>query len=369
MPTEYPEDDSRTAPFQTAAASESSVRRAPESKTRYVDVPQSPERAVGPRNLAWGVIFLVVALCAFWFARIVSARDVTLCLVASLGTFGLAWLFYNLRILRQRNGIFLALSVILLFGAAMPLVVRGLSGLDRLARERLGDEPQSAKLDVAPPPAPTAKTAPPAPPTPDLPPPAEEEVRPPKAVDDGVVRELLVPPPPATAKQVIEIQEDVETVIDGRRMLVKKGDTFEFISIKDGQTSFKAGAHLATVNSDIAKFKLSFKELNALAQKEAVRRYPGIGEKFSEQNEQYVAAARELGDTLPDFKKSPQWPLDLAVQLAGTHGWKSVDDLEEEAKAEKPAPEKAPEAPSEPPSETAPLPDVPQENPLPPAGR
>ena len=367
MPTEYPEDDSRTAPFQVAAASESSVRRAPEGKTRYVDVPQSPERAVGPRNLAWGVIFLVIALCAYWFARIISVHDATLCLIASLGTCGIAWLFYNLRILRQRNGIFLALSVVLVFGASMPLVERGFSGLDRLARERLGDEPQPAKLDVAPPPPPTAKSAPPAPVTPDLPPPAEEDARPPKVVDDGVVRELLVPPPPATAKKVIEITEDVETVIDGRRMLVKKGDTFEFISIKDGQTTFKAGPHMVTVNSDIATFKLSFEQINELARKEAVRLYPGIGEKFSEQNEKYVAAARDLADTLPEFKKSPQWPLDLARQLAVAHGWKSVDEIEEESKAGKPAAEKAPAAPGEQPTEGAPLPNVPQENPLPPA--
>ena len=346
-------------PFQTAAASESSVRRAPESKTRYVDVPQAPERAVGPRNLAWGVIFLVGAFGAYWFALIFSGHDATRSVVASLGAFGLAWLFYNLRILRQRNGIFLALSVILLFGAALPLVERGFSGLDRLARERLSDEQPSAKLDVPPPPPLTAKTAPPAPVTPDFPPPADEDAAPPKPVDDGVVRELMVPPPPATAKKVIEITEDVETKIDGRRYLVKKGDTFEFLSIKDGQTTFKAGNQTVTISSDLATFKLSFEQVNALAQKEAMRLYPGLAEKFSEQNEKFVAASRDLIDTLPDFKKSPQWPLDLARQLALAHGWKSVDELEAETKSEAPAPGKEP-------AETAPLPDVPQENPVPP---
>lgn len=353
MPTEYPDDDSRTVPFQTAA-SESSVRRAPE-KTRYVDVPQSPERAAGPRNLAWGVISLVAAFGAYWFALIFSGHDATRSVVASLGAFGLAWLFYNLRILRQRNGIFLALAVILLFGAALPLVERGFSGLDRLARERLGDEQAPAKLDVAPPPPFTAKTAPPAPETPDLPPPAEQVVAQPKPVDDGVVRELMVPPPPPTAKKVIEITEDVETKIDGRRYLVKKGDTFEFLSIKDGQTTFKAGTQTVTINSDLATFKLSFEQINALAQKEAMRLYPGLAEKFSEQNEKYITASRDLRDTLPDFFKSPQWPLDLARQLALTHGWKSVDELNGEAKSESKE--------SAAPAETEPLPDVPQENP------
>ncbi len=363
MPSEYPEDDSRTVPFQ-APPTESSARRAPESKTRYVDVPQSPERAVGPRNLAWGVIFLVIAFCAYWFALICSGQNATRSVVASLGTFGILWLFYNLRVLRQRNGIFLALSIILLFGAAMPLVERGFSGLDRLARERLGEEKTITKVDVAPPPVPTAKTAPPAPITPELPPPApEDEAKPPKPVEDGIVRELMVPPPPKDAKKVIEITEDLEVKIDGRRYLVKKGSTYEFISVKEGKTVFKAGDQTATIDSDFASFKLTFAQLNALAQKEAMRLYPGLSEKFSEQNEKYIAASRALRETIPDFDKSPQWPLDLARSLAKTHGWKSVDELEAEAKGEPPS------EPAETPAEAPSTPDVPQENPLPPEAR
>jgi hypothetical protein len=366
MPTEYPEDDSRTAPFQ-APQGESAPRRATEPKTRYVDVPQSPERAAGPRNLAWGVIFLVGALCAFWFASILSSRNAARSLVACLGTFGLVWLFYNLRVLRQRNGIFLALSAILLFGAALPLVEVGFTSLDRLARERLGEEEKVAKLDVVPPP-PTLKTAPPAPEAPELAPETvlSEKPVPPEPVDD-VLRELMVPPPPPTAKKVIEITEDVETKINGRRFLVKQGDTFEFISIKDGMTTFKAGTDTVSVSSDVARFKLSFDELFALANKEAMRLYPGLAEKFSDQNQKFVEASRELKETLPDFFKSPEWPLKLARDLAAANGWKSVDELADEAKAPKseaPAEPAAPE-PVQPPAPPK-APDVPQENPLPP---
>ena len=368
MPSEYPEDDSRTAPFQ-GKATESAVRRAPETKTRYVDVPASPERAVGPRNLAWGVIFLVAAFCAYWFALIFSGHNATRSVIASLGTFGLIWLFYSLRVLRQRHGIFLALSAILLFGAAMPLVERAFSGLDRLARERLAEEPAAPKLDVAPPAPMTAKNAPPAPVAPELPPAPEVPEKPAaEPPDDGTVRELLVPPPPATAKKVIEITEDVETKIGGRRYTVKKGDTFEFVSIKDGMTTFKAGKDLATVSSDVAKFRLTHEELYLLAQKEAMRRYPALSEKFSEENQKYVEASRELKETLPDFFKAPDWPLRLAEQLAATHGWKSVDDTEPATKqGDSPADPAAADSPKPADSKPQPPPaDTPQENPLPP---
>ena len=364
MPSEYPEDDSRTTPFQ-ATASESAVRRAPETKTRYVDVPQSPERAVGPRNLAWGVILLAVAFCAYWFALIFSGHNATRTVIASLGTFGLIWVLYSLRIFRQRHGNFLALSVVLLFGAAMPLVERAFSSLDRLARERLGDENKVVKLDVAPPP-PNSKTAPPAPVAPEEPPPSET----PAAVttpDDNVVRELMVPPPAATAKKVIEITEDVEVKIGGRRFLVKKGDTFEFLSIQDGMTTFKAGQDTVSVSSDVAKFKLTFDQRYALSSQKAMRLYPELREKFSEQNEKFIEATKDLKETLPDFFKTPDWPLNLAQQLAATHGWKSTEELDAEAKTPKPeAPEKTEAAPkNEPPAP----PDVPQENPLPPEAK
>ena len=363
MPSEYPEDDSRTAPAH-ATTSESAARRAPETKTRYVDVPQSPERAVGPRNLAWGVIFLAVAFCAYWFALIFSGHNATRSIIASLGTFGLIWVFYSLRIFRQRHGIFLALSVVLLFGAGMPLVERAFSSLDRLARERLGDESNVVKLEVAPPP-PNSKTAPPAPVAPEEPPPAESPAVA-KAPEDDVVRELMVPPPAATAKKVIELTEDVEVKIGGRRFLVKKGDTFEFMSIQDGMTTFKAGQDTVSVSSDVAKFKLSFEQRYALSSQKAMRLYPGLREKFSDQNEKFVEASKELKDTLPDFFKTPDWPLNLAQQLAATHGWKSTEEIDAESKEPKP---EGPAESAAPKNESPAPPDVPQENPLPPEGK
>ncbi len=363
MPSEYPEDDSRTVPFQPPT-SESAARRAPEPKTRYVDVPQTPERAVGPRNLAWGVIFLVAAFCAYWFALIFSGHNATRTVIASLGTFGLIWLFYTMRILRQRHGVFLALTVVVLFGAAMPLVERGFSSLDNLARERLSDEKVAPKLDVAPPAPPTSKTAPPAPVTPDEPPPT---IEPPKVVakapEDNIVRELMAPPPSEAAKKVIEITEDTEINIGGRRFLIKKGEKYEFTTLQDGVYTFKAGQDTATVSSDFAMVRYNFKQLNELAQKEATRRYPALAEKFSEQYDQFLSASKDLRVTLPDYFKSPEWPLRLAEKLAAANGWKSVDELDAEAKGAKPeAPATEDAAPIAPPS----APDVPQENPLPP---
>jgi hypothetical protein len=374
MPSEYPEDDSRTTPFQ--GGSELSTRRAPETKTRYVDVPQSPERAVGPRNLAWGVIFLVAGLCAYRFARIFAGHDATRSIVASLGTFGLIWLFYSLRVLRQRHGIFLALSVILLFGAVLPLVELGFSKLENLATERMGEEKSPSKLDVAPPPPLTAKTAPPAPVAPDEPPPVEDAppalVKAGKSapmVDENIVRELMVPDPPETAKQIVEITDDVEVTIRGRKFLLKKGRIFEFLGMKEGMTTIKAGDDTTTVSSDFTRFKFTFKQRYLNAQREAVRLYPKLGEKFSTEYDLYIAASRELRETLPDFEKDPEWPLNLAKQVASARGWRSTDEIAAEATR---LPE--PTAPANPPAEgTEPAapeipkaPDVPQENPLPP---
>lgn len=332
--TEYPEDDSRTVPFTKAQIE----LRTSEAKPPALEPSSSADALSGTRNLAWAVISFLIAAIALWLGMKINRAAVAQSLFASLGAFGVLWLLYNFRLLRQRNGILLAVALIVLLGTAIPFLVAGLSKLDHLADERLAQKVEDAP-EIATPvlTIPTAKNAPPAPQAPEMPveKPAPEKAaheKPAPPVDDGIVREFMAPAPDPKAGKLIRIKQDCLVTIEGRKWRLKAGQLYQFKGLEDGVVTFRAGDQDVSIASDYVTFTGQSKEtpekITQMAAAEAGRRYPALLDKESKENELLLARKKEL-EQEPAMKeiffKDPKWPLVLAEQLAAQEGWKRAD--------------------------------------------
>ncbi len=332
--TEYPEDDSRAEPF---ASTQIELRTA-EAKSHMAESAPGADALSGTRNLAWAVICFLIAAIALWLGLKVNRAAVAQSLFASLSAFGVLWLLYNFRLLRQRNGILLAIALVVLLGAAIPFVVAGLSRLDHLADERLAPKVDDAPEIVTPVLSiPTAKNAPPAPQAPEFPvdkPAPEKSVpeKPAPPVDDGIVREFMAPAPDLKSGKLIRIKQDCLVTIEGRKWRLKAGQIYQFKGLEDGVVTFRAGDQDVSIASDYVTFTGQSKEtpekITQMAAAEAGRRYPALLDKESKENELLLARKKEL-EQEPAMKeiffKDPKWPLVLAEQLAAQEGWKRAD--------------------------------------------
>lgn len=362
-------------PFQPPAnVSGSGTVRAPDPKPRYVELPASPDRFRGPRNLAWGVIFLLLASFVFWMGLYLAGRTALRLMVASFGTFGLLWILYSMRVLRQRHGTLMAVGMVALFAAVIPFAELGFQKLDRLARTRLAGEPDGSSAENLAPPPPAQ---PGQPVKPEIPPAPEASAPPPS---DGIVRELMLPPPDPTAGKLIRVSQDTQVTIGGRQFLIRAGNQFPFKKFADGAVTFLAGEQEVTIDAELVSFtgrsQETPAEITKLAMEELKRRYPGIFEKGTPENEVFVARKKELDEVMPEFfKGNPRWPLDLGEQLAAQEKWPRADRAPEESAPEPqdaPPPNNVPvqtkEVPVEadllPPQVSPPLPPLPK---LPPA--
>ena len=288
------------------------------------------------KNLVIGVIFLVLAVIVFWMGLYLSGHVAAMTLVSSFGTFGLLWALYRFRVLRQPHGAILSIGSVALFAATLPFIGRGLQRLDSAARTHLAGESRQNPLESsAPVPAPIApsqsiaRTELPAPP-----------VTPPAPPVDDVVRELIAPPPDPTAGKLIRLKQDAQVVIGGRKFLLHGGDQFSFRKFADGMVTFLAGEQEVSVDAGLVTFTGQSQEtpgeIMKLAEQELKKRYPGIYEKGSPENEVFVGRTNELKVELPDFFKNPQWPLELGEQLAAQEGWTRADKAGNEKAIELP---------------------------------
>lgn len=312
---------------------------------RYVEVPALRERGFGRRNLAWGVIILVLALGLLVAAVILAGQKALLSVGACLVTFTALYVLARMHIFRQRNGGFLAVAVVVLLGAAVPLLDRGY--------EMLAGISQPAGANAAPAPAPRPV-----------------EVEPPL-----LTQSFALARPEATQTQV-RVLKDSRVVIAEKPFLIKVGDAFPLLEAKGGEVTFavrdlhvslpvgvveilggKAGKETresavaaalgAVAAAEAPKLETiaappqktahengrpepaATPDLAAItrhAQQEAMRRYPALAVRDSLENEAFVTTYRQLkesGNT--EFFANPEWPLELAVLLATRNGWARGD--------------------------------------------
>jgi hypothetical protein len=311
---------------------------------RYVEVPALRERGFGKRNLVWGVIFLILAVTLLIAAVILSGQKAVLSLAACMLTLAALYVLSRMHIFRQRNGSFLAVSVVVMMSGAVALLDRGYEALAKVANPAPAPGMQQLAM---------------------VPPPRMVEEEPPLLMDAFALSR------PDMSKPQLRVLKDSRVTIEDRSYRIKKGDSFPFVGMKDGDATFSvrdlqvslpvgtveilggkliretkqsaieaalAATATAPANPPPAApvsvpaqepAKPAAAEIEALtkkAQVEATRRYPALAIKGSKENEIYVSAYLDIKDSGDrTFFVDPEWPLLLADQLAKTHGWARGD--------------------------------------------
>jgi hypothetical protein len=293
---------------------------------RYVHAPALRDHGLGPRNLFWGVALLFVALVMLVVAIFLAGAMAMVSVATCLLTFTALFVLARLHVFRQRNGGFLALGMICLIGAAIPLAEKGFS----LAKGAVDSHMTASKpvvtlhLDEADPPL--------------------------------LINSFALSKPQGDGKQV-NVVRDSRVVIAEKPFLIKAGDRFPLLGIKGDDTTFavrdlqvslpssvveiidpkalakgvsSAPANPAAASPPAAKAPakseplddVALAQITRSAQEEAMRRYPALAIKDSLENAMYISTYKAFRDAGNDeFFAKPEWPIELAELLAQREGW------------------------------------------------
>lgn len=297
---------------------------------RYVQAPALRDHGMGPRNLFWGVVVLILAFLLLVVGIFMVGTKAIVFVAACLLTFTALFVLSRLHVFRQRNGGFFALAVVCLIGTTFPLVEKAYSTAKALVALR----PATVS-------APTVALH-------------SEEQGPPQLTQAFALSE-----PQGDGKQV-KVVRDTQVVIAGKPFLIKAGDRFPLISSKGEQTTFavrdlllslptpdievldpsalakglgiNTAASLAQVNSPTTpaaananaggKSDAELAEVTRASQQEAMRRYPALAAPNSLENAVFVSTYKQLREANSDeFFADPHWPMTLADMLAKREGW------------------------------------------------
>jgi hypothetical protein len=260
---------------------------------------------------------LVVLVAALFFAGPKAAVS----LATALLTFTALFVLSRLHIFRQRNGAFLALAVVCLLGALVPLVENGLEALKTLASRA-----------AVPPTLATDQSA--------------------SAAQTPLLTQSFALTKPEGGKQVRVLKDSV-VPIAGHSFLIKAGDSFPFLERKADEVTFAvrdlqvwlpanvvevidpdvvaqgvAGNRAESENAPLAPpapSEASADDLASItmsAQREAIRRYPALAIQNSLENEAFVSTYQQLKESGgAEFFANPEWPIELAELLAKREGW------------------------------------------------
>jgi hypothetical protein len=399
-PSDYPEDDARTVPFQPEP--EESPRRSAEVRPRYVDLPVDPETRQTARNLSFGIATLSLAAIGLWLSSYFAGAAGVVTVAGCLASFGVAVLFQRTRVLGQKHGVLFGLGLAALLGAALPFISAGVRKVDAYAKENLGDEKSTDSRTNAPLPPPSLAQGnlPPPPVTPheaiaktspeeDIAP--EPESKPAKKIvaskkpekaekpeksplvtrasdDDSGIRELIVPVPPEGSAKLVTIKQRLKVNLEERPLIIPAGTVTTYKSLEDGILTFVVADHEIQVDTDkLDKDAFKFggrtqekpEDLVAISTKEAMYRYPNLGVDGSKENLLFVTTVKELKmnkDTNSALFNNPNWPLMIAEKLATSEHWQRADLAPDKTENEAPGNTPAPDAAN---PETVPAGDVP----------
>ena len=322
---------------------------ASEFEPRYVDVPRRRRaQLAAERNLKWGLAVLLLALGLIGAALIVSGPRALVPIVICLVTLTILWTMARLRVFHQRNGVFFATALVCLLGASIPMVERGYVELDRMAHA-----PSVDPAPIAAAPTPAVEAKPTAEKAPDPVAAFEPNLNLPSLVDT-----LKVPEPTDPDANLVRIVESTKVMVGRKAYMLNAGDTFTLEEQKDGKVFFRANELRLSVPERVVELMapatpesaatadaqsetrppavqprrleshVSDKDIDgastARAQEEAVRRYPGIGQKGSVENALFLEEYKLLKAERPEFFEDEDWPLYLAEGLAKKQGWVPV---------------------------------------------
>ncbi len=293
----------------------------------------------GTRNLIAGVVILLVALGLLFQGLLLLGSRAALPLGTALVTFVALFVLSRTRLLRQRNGSFLALAVVCLLSSLVALAEYGGYRLAGVESSSQGGKRNTVRGSEALP---------------------------------LLSQAYEIPPATGANATRFKVLRDLRVVIDEKPHLIKAGEVFPVSETGDGEVRFLAG------NQQIA-LPVSFVEIinpvtedpgqspsgepqlagttspqdpaaagqpdpaaitpeamtgeplpedetpsqaTQRAQKEAIRRYPALGMQGSPENQLFIETYQELKHSgADDFFADPQWPLQLAELLAKRENW------------------------------------------------
>jgi len=291
---------------------------------RYVQAPALRDHGLGPRNLFWGVATLLLAAVLLVVAMFFKGVVVLISVFTCLATFTVLFVLSRLHVFRQRNGGFLALGLVCLIGALVPLVEKAYSSAKDMFLARLSNGPVVALH-------------------------SSESGTP-------LLTEFFgLPKPDGDGKQV-NVLRDTSVEIAGKAFLVKAGERFPLVTSKGNETTFAVRDLQVSVPSNVVEVidpkalskgvaasasqkgqvapnaanesktapqsDADLADITRNAQQEAMRRYPALAMKDSLENAVFVSTYKQLKDSgSNDFFGNPEWPLELAELLAKREGW------------------------------------------------
>lgn len=319
---------SRRPEFTAPLAEQQPQPRTESFHPQYVSVHSLREHGHGPRNLAWGVVTLLLAVALMGIALFTVGTRALVSLAVCLLTFTALFVLARMHVFRQRNGGFLALGIVCLFGAAMPLVELGYGSIETFLRNRPAATAPASRAGS------TASDAP--------------------ALSLTEAFALTPPDPKAGAR--VRVIKDAHVAIEGKSYLAKAGDVFAFaarsgrdvtiaardllvtlpgdaVEVLDEKTAAPAAASAPALEPAIARTARADEASAApnetpaqttdRALHEIVRRYPALGVKGSLENQMFVSMVNELRQSGgEDFFKNPEWPAEIAELLAKREHWR-----------------------------------------------
>jgi hypothetical protein len=328
-PSEIPRPLFSRRPEIAPAPVEPPAERAESFHPQYVHLHTLREHGHGPRNLAWGVVTLFLALALVSVSLFLVGPKVLLSLVICLLTFTALFVLARMHIFRQRNGGFLALGIVCLFGAAMPLIELAYGALDTFVKSR----PITMIASGAPATGNSVTAS------------GEQPFL-------SLTEAFALTPPDPKAGPRVKVLKDCRVSVEGKSYLAKSGDLFAFASRNGREVTVAARDLLialpaeaveitderaAASGKSVAASEPAAKaprvseepaanetpaEITARAQREVIRRYPALGVKGSLENQAFVNLFTELRDNGgDDFFKNPEWPIELAELLAKRERW------------------------------------------------
>jgi hypothetical protein len=285
-----------------------------------------------------GLLIAAVALLA-WALSLAGARA-ALTLGTCLATTAALHALARARLLRQRNGGFLALAVVCVLGVGIALLEEAwMTSRTQVAAREAAEGMKSDAAATGNKPASSRTT-----PEPPL-----------------LTKSFNIAPPEPGRGQQVKVLKDSQLLIDGKVYLLKVGEVFPLVESVAGEVRFAAGEHQIALPSDAVEIlgrpdpgvaaalpaagaeprgaipqptepltPQTPSQINERAQREAIRRYPAIGVKDSPENELFLSTIQEMRNIGADgFFRNPEWPLHLAEQLARREGWERRDEMTE----------------------------------------
>lgn len=300
---------------------------------RYVALPADGEQRFGTRNIAWGVVLLLAASALLVLAIFLGGAKAALSLAICLATCTTLFVIARLQIFQQRNGGFLALAIVCLLGAIIPLVESSFNALDARAKG-------SAVATSAPS----------------------------RAVDSEapLLTQSFALGQPDLKTRHLKVLRDSRVLIDDKPFLIKAGDLFPLVEAGEHETTFAVRDLQVSLPSEVVRvIDPKAKPARAIApaaapaddkspannaaappaaataktaadaspqdtaaavtmsaQKEAIRRYPALAISDSLENKVFISTYKQLKEAKnAEFFSNPEWPLELAELLAKREGW------------------------------------------------